>query len=101
MWFEGGGRRRCIVDYVKWPAFMCSYLALHNTKIHTPITLGIGRDAKPLVFKLQEQRPCGFDSHRPLHSQAWLGHAGICHQSTILISPCVPTWTATARAKHG
>ena len=51
---------------------MYPYGALDTKKIHTPITLGIRRRAKPPVFKLRKRRPCGFDSHRPLHFPASL-----------------------------
>jgi hypothetical protein len=44
------------------------YVAPHTAKIHTPITLGIRRRTKPLVFELRRRCPRGFDSHRPLHS---------------------------------
>ena|SRR5882724_2620861 len=33
---------------------------------------------KPLVSKAWKSRPCGFDSHRPLHFQASSGYVGIC-----------------------
>src|ERR1700730_2371232 len=56
---------------------MCPYMALDTTKIHTPITLGVRPCTKPLVFKLRRRSPCGFDSHRPLHSQATPSHAGL------------------------
>jgi hypothetical protein len=36
-------------------------------KIHTLITLSISIRTKPLVLKTRKRRPCGFDSHRPLH----------------------------------
>jgi len=51
---------------------MCPYMALDTTKIHTPITLGVRPCTKPLVFKLRRRRPCGCDSHRPLHFPAGL-----------------------------
>jgi hypothetical protein len=56
---------------------MCPYVAPHTAKIHTLITLGIRHCAKTLVFQLRKHRPCGFDSHRPLQSQATPGHAGL------------------------
>jgi hypothetical protein len=59
-------------SHVEYP-----YVAPHTAKIHTLITLGIHRRAKPLVSKLRNRGPCGFDSHRPLHSQATPGHAGL------------------------
>ena len=46
---------------------MYPYVAPHIAKIHAPITLGIRRRTKPLVFELRRRCPCGFDSHRPLH----------------------------------
>src|ERR1700722_16119277 len=46
---------------------MYPYVAPHTAKIHTLITLGIRHRAKALVFQLGKHRPCGFDSHRPLH----------------------------------
>jgi hypothetical protein len=46
-----------------------------TNKIHTPITLGIPRRTKPPVSKLPRRRPCGFDSHRPLHFS--LAHVGL------------------------
>jgi hypothetical protein len=52
-------------------------VAPHTTKIHTPITLGIRRRTKSPVFKPRRRRPFGFDSHRPLHSQATPGHVGL------------------------
>src|SRR5277367_2872530 len=55
---------------------MYPYVAPHAAKIHTLITLGIRHRAKPLVFKIRKRRPCGFDSHRPLHSPATPGNAG-------------------------
>jgi hypothetical protein len=42
-------------------------VAPHTAKIHTLITLGFGIRAKALVLKPRTRRPCGFDSHRPLH----------------------------------
>src|SRR5260370_33073858 len=45
----------------------CPYVAPHTTNIHTLITLGIRNLTKPLVLKARKHRPCGFDSHRPLH----------------------------------
>jgi hypothetical protein len=32
---------------------------------------------KPLVLKAWKRRPCGFDSHRPLHFQASSVYVGI------------------------
>jgi hypothetical protein len=49
---------------------MYPYEAPDTTKFHTPITLGMRLCAKPLVFEPQRRRPCGFDSHRPLHCPA-------------------------------
>ena len=46
------------------------YVAPHTAKIHTLITLGIRHGTKPPVLKARKHRPCGFDSHRPLHSTA-------------------------------
>src|SRR5216684_1513199 len=46
---------------------MYPYVAPHTAKIHTLITLGISIRTKPLVLKTWRRRPCGFDSHRPLH----------------------------------
>jgi hypothetical protein len=46
---------------------MYPYVAPHTSKIHTLITLGIRNRTKPLVLKARKHRPCGFDSHRPLH----------------------------------
>jgi hypothetical protein len=43
------------------------YVAPRTSKIHTPITLGIRLRTKPPVLKARKHRPCGFDSHRPLH----------------------------------
>jgi hypothetical protein len=43
------------------------YVAPHTAKIHTLITPGIGHRAESLVLKARQRRPCGFDSHRPLH----------------------------------
>src|SRR5882762_8418126 len=45
----------------------CPYVALHTTKIHTPITLGIHQHSKAVVFRPRKRRPCGLDFHRPLH----------------------------------
>ena len=53
---------------------MYPYVAPHIAKIHTPTTLGIRHRAKPLVFQLRIHRPCGFDSHRPLHFR-------MCHRA--------------------
>jgi hypothetical protein len=53
------------------------YVALHTAKIHTLITLVIGIRTKALVSRLRTRRPCGFDSHRPLHFQASSGYAGL------------------------
>ena len=36
-------------------------------KIHRLITLGIRHRINSLVLKARKKRPCGFDSHRPLH----------------------------------
>jgi hypothetical protein len=47
---------------------MYPYVAPHTSKIHTLITLGISIRTKPLVFKVRNCLPRGFDSHRPLHS---------------------------------
>jgi hypothetical protein len=46
---------------------MYPYVASHTAKIHTLITLRIRNRARPLVLKPRRRRPCGFDSHRPLH----------------------------------
>ena len=46
---------------------MYPYVAPRTAKIHTLITLGISIRTKWLVFWLRTHRPCGFDSHRPLH----------------------------------
>jgi hypothetical protein len=46
---------------------MYPYVAPHAAKIHTLITLGFRHRAKPLVLWARKRRPCGFDSHRPLH----------------------------------
>ena len=46
---------------------MYPHVAPHTAKFHTLITPGIRHRAKALVFQLREHRPCGFDSHRPLH----------------------------------
>ena len=43
------------------------YVAPHTSKIHTLITLGNRHRTKPLVFKVRNCLPRGFDSHRPLH----------------------------------
>jgi hypothetical protein len=45
------------------------YVAPHTSKIHTLITLGIRHSTKSLVSKAWKVLPCGFDSHRPLHSK--------------------------------
>jgi hypothetical protein len=37
----------------------------------------VGTRTKSLVLKAQNCLPCGFDSHRPLHSQATPGPAGL------------------------
>jgi hypothetical protein len=47
--------------------WMYPYVAPHTAKIHTLITLGVRHRAKPHVFKVRTRRPCGLDSHRPLH----------------------------------
>ena len=47
---------------------MYPYVSPRTAKIHTPITLEYRRNGKHRVFPLQKRRPCGFDSHRPLHS---------------------------------
>ena len=41
------------------------------------MTLGIRHPVKQLVFKARKRLPCGFDSHRPLHSQVGLGDEGL------------------------
>ncbi len=46
---------------------MHPYMAPRTTKIHTRVTLGVGHRTKLLVLKARKRRPCGFDSHRPLH----------------------------------
>jgi hypothetical protein len=46
------------------------FVAPHAAKINTRITRGIRNRTKPLVLKARKHRPCGFDSHRPLHSKA-------------------------------
>ena len=46
---------------------MYPYVAPRTARIHTLITLGISIRTKWLVFWLRTHRPCGFDSHRPLH----------------------------------
>jgi hypothetical protein len=56
---------------------MYPYVAPHTAKIRTLITLGIRHRTKPLVLEAQKRRPRGFDSHRPLHSQATPGRAGL------------------------
>ena len=43
------------------------YVAPHTAKIHTLITLGIRNRTKQLILSVRKRRPCGFDSHRPLH----------------------------------
>jgi hypothetical protein len=70
---------------------MYPYVALDTTNIHTPITLGIRHRAKPLVFELRRRRPCGFDSHRPLHSQATPGQAGL-QDSGQHVDPVGESW---------
>src|SRR5229473_7524320 len=64
-----------------WSLGICSpthpYVVPYITKIHTPIALGIRFRAKLLVFQLRKRRPCGFDSHRPLHFQDRSGDVGI------------------------
>ena len=52
-------------------------MAPYTEKIHTQITLGICNRSKPLVLKARKRRQCGFDSHRPLRSQATPGQAGL------------------------
>jgi hypothetical protein len=55
----------------------CPYVAPHTAKIHTPITLGIRNRAKLLVFQIRYDLPCGFDSHRPLHSKTTSDNPGL------------------------
>jgi hypothetical protein len=57
------------VDFLQRTLMAYPNVALDTAKIHTPITLEFRRDAKPRVFLVQKRRPCGFDSHRPLHSR--------------------------------
>ena len=52
---------------------MYPYAALRGPtyrKNHTMITLRIRHRAQLLVSKPRRRRPCGFDSHRPLHFPA-------------------------------
>ncbi len=51
-------------------------VAPRTANIHTPITLEYRGNCKPLVLLLRKRRPCGFDSHRPLHSQDRSGDVG-------------------------
>ena len=78
------------------------YVAPHTAKIHTLITLGISIRTKPLVLKARERLPCGFDSHRPLHSQATPGHAGPQDWGQD-IDPMGKSWESTLRRRrsHG
>jgi hypothetical protein len=78
---------------------MYPYVALiapHTAKIHTPITLGIRRRYKPAVFKVRKVLPRGFDSHRPLHSQATPGHAGLQGWGQD-IDPMGKSWESTLK----
>jgi hypothetical protein len=56
-----------------FPTSMYPYVAPHASKIHTLITLGIRNRTKPLVLKARMYRPCGSDSHRPLHFKSTSG----------------------------
>jgi hypothetical protein len=77
-------------------------VAPHTAKIHTLITLGIRNRTKPLVLKARKRRPCGFDSHRPLHSQTMPGHAGLQDWGQD-IDPMGKSWESTLRGRrsHG
>jgi hypothetical protein len=57
---------------------------------------------KPLVSKVRNVRPCGFDSHRPLHFQAMLGDAGQQDWGQG-IDPMGKSWESTliGRRSHG
>jgi hypothetical protein len=62
------------------PTWPC--VAPHTGKIHTLITLGIRIRIKPLVLKADKRRPCGFDSHRPLHSLPQIAYEIYLSQSS-------------------
>src|ERR1700736_3099751 len=65
---------------------MYPYVAPHTSKIHTLITLGIRNRTKPLDLKARMHRPCGFDSHRPLHF-SWPGVSLRCPRTRLSLSP--------------
>jgi hypothetical protein len=67
---------------------MYPYVAPHTSKIHTLITLGIRNRTKPLVLKARMHRPCGFDSHRPLHFSL-PGVSLRCPRTPLSLSPLV------------
>jgi hypothetical protein len=70
------------------------YVAPHTAKIHTLITLGLCIRTKLLFLKPQKRLPCGFDSHRPLHSPRGAALSFIClrerseHRKRLLNRPC-------------
>jgi hypothetical protein len=96
----------CLIDVyiVRRPHSLLTYpyLAPHTAKIHTLITLGISSRTKPLVLKARKRPPCGFDSHRPLHSQATPGHAGLQDWGQD-IDPMGKSWESMLRGRrsHG
>jgi hypothetical protein len=65
---------------------MYPYVAPHTSKIHTLITLGISIRTKPLVFKVRNCLPRGFDSHRPLHFSL-SGVSLRCPRTRLTLSP--------------
>jgi len=60
-WSTGVSHLDVSLRSLRWPRI--------PPKIHTLITLGISVRNKPLVLKARSAQPCGFDSHRPLHSK--------------------------------
>jgi hypothetical protein len=82
---------------------MYPYVALRGpTYRENSHALGISIRAKLLIFASRKRLPRGFDSHRPLHSQATPGHAGLQDWDQD-IDPMGKSWESTLRGRrsHG
>jgi len=96
-WRIGGLRPKGLSPGLRTP--MYPYVAPRTAKIHTLISLGISIRTQWLVFWLRTHRPCGFDSHRPLHFS--LAHIGLrCPRLGARTFPCSHSMDASSFSRR-